>query len=95
MFAPDAATLLFVLGELPFVTGLYERARKLLDENMYVGPLPITLEYYIESVAAQCIETEKPGIGQVDEAFSDIVISEQMKRRLGPAINSGPMAAFA
>ncbi len=66
-----------------------DRARKLLDESMYVGPAPITLAYYIESVAQQSITMEKPGIDQVREAFSDVLISEQMKRRLGPAINSG------
>jgi len=31
--APDARTLLFVLGELPFITGLYERARRELEED--------------------------------------------------------------
>jgi predicted ATPase with chaperone activity len=66
-----------------------DRARKLLDESMYVGPTPITLEYYIESVAAQSITIEKPGFDEVREAFSDVLISDKMQRRLGPAINSG------
>src|SRR4029077_20444529 len=29
----DPRTLLFVLGELPFITGLYERAREQLDDD--------------------------------------------------------------
>jgi hypothetical protein len=31
--AADPRTLLFVLGELPFITGLYERAREQLDDD--------------------------------------------------------------
>ena len=66
-----------------------DRARKLLDESMYVGPAPVHLSYYIDSVAAQSITTESPDIEAVRNAFSDVLISEQMQRRLGPAINSG------
>ncbi len=32
-YAVDGKTLLFVLGELPFITGLYERARAELDDD--------------------------------------------------------------
>lgn len=65
------------------------RARKLLDESMYVGPAPVPLAYYIESVAAQSITHEKPGVEQVRQAFDDVLLSEKMRDRLGPAINSG------
>lgn len=65
------------------------RARKLLDESMYVGAAPVPLQYYVESVAAQSITREKPGVNEVREAFNDVLISEKMQRRLGPAINSG------
>jgi hypothetical protein len=33
VYAADPGTLLFLLGELPFVTGLYERARRELDDD--------------------------------------------------------------
>ena len=33
LFRPDPPTLLFLLGELPFITGLYERARAELDDD--------------------------------------------------------------
>ncbi len=38
IYQPDAKTLLFMLGELPFITGLYERARAELedDENLSI-----------------------------------------------------------
>jgi hypothetical protein len=33
LFRPEPQTLLFLLGELPFITGLYERARAELDDD--------------------------------------------------------------
>src|SRR5439155_933894 len=38
LYRPDERTLLFLLGELPFITGLYERARADLedDENLSI-----------------------------------------------------------
>ena len=38
LFQPDERTLIFLLGELPFITGLYERARAELedDENLSI-----------------------------------------------------------
>jgi hypothetical protein len=33
IYAVDPQTLLFILGELPFLTGLYERAREQLDDD--------------------------------------------------------------
>ncbi|MCH7735419.1 MAG: hypothetical protein IH961_09435, partial [Chloroflexi bacterium] len=33
IFTPDPQTLVFLLGELPFITGLYERARAELDND--------------------------------------------------------------
>jgi hypothetical protein len=33
LFQPDERTLIFLLGELPFITGLYERARAELDDD--------------------------------------------------------------
>ncbi len=35
--APDPRTLMFMLGELPFITGLYERARAELDDDEYLS----------------------------------------------------------
>jgi hypothetical protein len=33
LYQPDERTLIFLLGELPFITGLYERARAELDDD--------------------------------------------------------------
>ncbi|MEX0717581.1 MAG: hypothetical protein WD066_13395, partial [Planctomycetaceae bacterium] len=45
LFAADPRTLVFLLGELPFVTGLYERARAELDddENLSIDGLKALL----------------------------------------------------
>jgi len=66
-----------------------DRARRYLDENMYVGPAPVLLTQYIESVSAQSITKEQPDKSAVREAFSDILLTEDVLDRLGPAINSG------
>jgi predicted ATPase with chaperone activity len=66
-----------------------EQAKRYMQESMYVGPAPVRLEDYIASVHAQTITAEKPGRAQLDEAFSDLLIEEEMFARLGPAINSG------
>jgi predicted ATPase with chaperone activity len=49
----------------------------------------VPLKYYIESVNRQTIANESPGPEQVKEAFSDLLVSEAMLAKLGPAINSG------
>lgn len=37
LFQPERATLLFVLGELPFITGLHERARAELEDDEFLS----------------------------------------------------------
>jgi hypothetical protein len=66
-----------------------EVAKRYMTESMYVGPAPVTLETYVQSVAAQSITTEKPRREHLDEAFSDLLVNDRMFDRLGPAINSG------
>ncbi len=66
-----------------------DRTRRFLDECSYVGPAPVTLEQYIESVHQQSITIEHPSRDAVMKAFSDILLSEEVIDTLGPAINSG------
>ncbi len=65
------------------------RARRYLDESMYLGPAPVLLEHYIDSVKAQSITLEHPSKEDVREAFSDILLSQSVLDTVGPAINSG------
>ena len=66
-----------------------ERARKYLEECAYLGPCPVPLEQYVASVHEQTISTERPSRDDLEQAFSDLLISEAMFDKLGPAINSG------
>lgn len=66
-----------------------ERARRHMEESMYVGPAPVPLAEYCKSVKAQSITLEKPDANRLREAFSDLLINDQMFATLGPAINSG------
>ncbi|GMV97611.1 MAG: hypothetical protein AMXMBFR83_19680 [Phycisphaerae bacterium] len=66
-----------------------DRARRYLEECMYVGPAPVPLSAYVQAVKAQSITTEKPDEARLREAFSDLLINTKMFATLGPAINSG------
>ncbi len=65
------------------------RAKAYLEECAYVGPAPVPYEEYIKAVAAQTITNEHPKEADLRRAFSDLLISEETFRLLGPAINSG------
>ncbi|MFQ5463190.1 MAG: AAA family ATPase [Phycisphaerae bacterium] len=64
-------------------------ARRYLAECTYSGAAPVPFAKYVESVAAQTIENERPGVNELRAAFNDLLISDSMLERLGPAINSG------
>ena len=66
-----------------------ERARKYMEESLYVGTAPVPLRAYIEAVRAQSIGLEEPDEQTLREAFGDLLINDQMFKTLGPAINSG------
>jgi len=65
------------------------RARLYIEECSYVGPAPVTLESYIQSVGAQGITTVQPQEQDLRRAFGDLLVDDTMFGRLGPAINSG------
>jgi len=65
------------------------RAGDLLEICRYVGPAPVTLEDYREMVETQSIRNIFVNEKAVRAAFAEIVISEQLVRRIGPAISSG------
>ncbi|MBX7166892.1 MAG: AAA family ATPase [Pirellulales bacterium] len=66
-----------------------ERARRLNDQSTYFGSAPVHLHHYLESVAAQTLTTQHPGPDELKHAFNDLLLSDHMFARLGPAINSG------
>ena len=64
-------------------------AEEAMDQNRYVGPVPVPLSAYQSQISKQAITKEFVTPEKVQTAFSDLVISEAFLRRLGPALNSG------
>ena len=65
------------------------RATELLDVCRYVGPAPVTLDEYKKMVELQTIKNIVVSEETVNNAFSHLILSEKLLRRLGPAISSG------
>jgi hypothetical protein len=66
-----------------------ELAASLSQRSPYVGPAPVALDDYIESVSHQKIQLRWIRKAHLEAAFADLVISPAQISRLGPAINSG------
>ena len=66
-----------------------ERARQHTKQCTYSGSAPVSLKDYIASVEAQTIADQHPRPEDLKRAFSDLLLSDKMLARLGPAINSG------
>lgn len=65
------------------------RAKSYMDACSYVGPAPVPLADYINSVEAQTIRAEAPKRRQLEKAFADICVEPDLFDQLGPAVNSG------
>jgi len=65
------------------------RARAAMEQCAYIGAAPVPLEDYVVSVEAQTVRAEAPQKRQLQKAFSDITVEQQMLDMLGPAVNSG------
>ena len=66
-----------------------ERAKKLTEHCSYFGAAPVSLKSYIHSVSEQTLTKVHPTKQDLDRAFSDLLVNQNMLRRLGPAVNSG------
>lgn len=66
-----------------------DRTTELMSVSRYVGPAPVTLEEYRHMVEVQTVKNILVGEEDVKRAFSQLIISEQMLHRLGPAVSSG------
>ncbi len=66
-----------------------ERARRYVEECTYFGAAPVCLRDYLKAMEAQTIGGIPATRADLEEAFSDILVSDEMLDRLGPAINSG------
>lgn len=80
-----------VSGAFQYLISSYgrERAREVLSRNQYVGPAPVPIDLYAEAVRAQRIRDMVIGPDIVDEGLSHLVVSRELRERVGPAVNSG------
>ncbi len=60
-----------------------------MEQNMYVGPIPVSIDAFRERVIMQRITKERIDRETIDKSFSDLVVTEEFIQQIGPAINSG------
>lgn len=65
------------------------RAIELLDICRYVGPAPVPLEDYRKLLEFQTIKNIVVIEEDVKKAFSHLIVSDELLKRLGPAVSSG------
>jgi predicted ATPase with chaperone activity len=67
------------------------RAREALSRNEYVGPVPVSLDGYVEIVKRQSVGMACSVIRREDleHALEELVVSPSVINQLGPALNSG------
>jgi len=66
-----------------------EKARDLQLSSRYAGHAPVSMEQYVESVRHQSVSLERPKIDALRSAFSDLLVSDALIQRLGPAVTAG------
>ncbi len=66
-----------------------DRAKRYADVCSYYGATPVPFRDYVESVKQQSINFQNPSEADLKRAFSDLLISPNMFKKLGPAVNSG------
>jgi predicted ATPase with chaperone activity len=65
-----------------------ERAGKAWEQNRYVGPCPVTLEYYAKVIKAQSTQRPRVSQNEVARAVQGLVLAPDIVERIGPAVNS-------
>ena len=81
------------LGRLGYVYALSDagkqRARDALERSLYVGPVPIPINYYTRGLELQTKQRLQVSPEQVKEALKLLILPEDFHRHIGPALNSG------
>jgi MoxR-like ATPase len=65
------------------------RAREALERSQYAGPAPVPIEVYNESIRRQSRGRVAITSRTMRQLMSQLVLSEAIFQRLGPALNSG------
>jgi len=66
-----------------------ERTREALGRNQYVGAAPVPLTRWAKQVLAQSVDGQIVRAEDVRAALADLIISPDIFRKIGPAVNSG------
>jgi predicted ATPase with chaperone activity len=66
-----------------------ELARELKQQASYVGPAPVTLPQYREAVEIQSVSRERILPEDLERAFGDLMVKDQLMEVIGPAMTSG------
>lgn len=81
------------LGEGAYTYGItgqgVQHAREALERSQYAGPAPVPFEVYNESIRRQKSGRLSVTTRTMRQILSQLVISENIFQRLGPALNSG------
>jgi hypothetical protein len=81
------------IGEASFEYIISEKgsskAREVLDRSMYAGPCPVTLPQYVYAMKAQARRKTYVTRNTIDDALSEFAFEQEVKDRIGPAVNSG------
>jgi len=64
-------------------------AKELKAQSSYVGPAPVTLEQYRQAVEIQSVSRERIAPEDLDRAFGDLLVKDQLLEVIGPAMTSG------
>lgn len=81
------------LGEGSYQYGITQaginRAREALERSQYAGPAPVPLEDYNKAIRRQSLGKLNVSPRALRSYLSDLILSEDIINRVGPAINSG------
>ena len=66
-----------------------EKAREAMERSQYSGPAPVPLNTYIEALHLQNAERPPVHQPQLRGLMENLVISDDMLSKVGPAVNSG------
>ena len=64
-------------------------AKDALEQNLYLGPAPVSLVAYQEQIQRQRISNEMLNADTLRKSFAGLVVPEHYLRKLLPAINAG------
>lgn len=64
-------------------------AQDALTRSGYIGPAPVPLADYVRVVQAQSVHGARVGVEDMRRAFEGIVLRDEIRDQIGPALNSG------